>query len=83
MGIEGGLVHPLGVNVENQRIAQRFVEMNADAAGLGARRLKEQPQLVSELLLFSGVGSKRTKVCSGKTSLPVSIICKVNGPLLQ
>ena len=54
MGIEGGLVYPLGVNVENYRIAQSFVKMNADAARLGARRLEERLQFVAELLLFPG-----------------------------
>src|SRR5438094_2900174 len=52
MRIESGLVHPLGVNVENQGIAQRFVKMNAHAAGLGSRRLQECLQLVAKLLLF-------------------------------
>ena len=37
--IEGGFVYPLRVNVENQRVARRLVEMNEDAAGLSARWL--------------------------------------------
>lgn len=52
MGIEGGLVYPFRVNVENQGVAQGFEEMNADAAGFGARRLQEQSQFFAELLLF-------------------------------
>lgn len=50
--IKGGLVYPLGVNVENQGVAERFVKMNADAAGLGARGLEEQLQFFAELLFF-------------------------------
>lgn len=52
MCVESGLVYPFGVNVKNFRIAQRFVEMNADAPGLGARGLEEQLQFFAELLFF-------------------------------
>lgn len=52
--IKSGFVHPLGVNVKNQGIAERFIEMNADAAWLGARGLEERLQFFAELLLFSG-----------------------------
>lgn len=53
VSIEGSLVYPFGVNVKNQRIAQRFVKMNADAAGLGARRFEKQFQFFAQLLLFT------------------------------
>lgn len=52
MRVEGSLVYPFGVNVENQGIPQRFVEMNANAAGLGARRFEEQFQFFAQLIFF-------------------------------
>lgn len=54
MSIEGGLVDPFGVNIENQGIAHSFVEMNTDAAGLGARRIEERLSFFAELPLFPG-----------------------------
>lgn len=42
MVVEGGFVRPLGVNVKDQRLTNRFVEMDADAAGLRARRLQKK-----------------------------------------
>lgn len=73
MRVKGGFVYPLGVNVENQGVAQSFEEMNTDAAGFGARRIEEQSQLFAELLFFARDGSKQTKVCSGKACPPASI----------
>ena len=73
MSIEGGLVYPFGVNVENQGIPQRFVEMNANAAGLGARRFEEQFQFFAELLLFPRNRFEANKSVQRQGSLPQSI----------
>lgn len=50
MGIESCLVHSFGVNVENQRLAQRFVKMDADAAGFRTSRFQKKFQLFAKLL---------------------------------
>ena len=62
--------HPLGANVENQGIAQRFVKVNADAAGLGTRRLQKKLQFFAKLLLFPRNGFETNKGVQGQSKLP-------------
>src|SRR5258708_9513513 len=53
VSVESRLIHPLGVNIENQWLAQRLVEMDANATGLRARPLpQELPPFAKLLLLF-------------------------------
>jgi len=42
--VERGLIRRLGVNKEGEGIARRFVEVNANTAGLGAGGLQNEPQ---------------------------------------
>ena len=74
MRIKRGFVNPLGVNIENQWIAERFIEMNADAPGFGARRLEEQRQLFAKLLLFPTDWFEADKSVERQNSLPLSIV---------
>lgn len=49
VGVEGRLVDPLGVNEVDQGTSRRFIQMDAQAAGFGARGLQNAPQFVTQL----------------------------------
>ncbi len=68
VSVESRLIHPLGVNIENQWIAQRLVEMDANATGLRARRLQKKLQFFAKLLLFSRLRLKANKGVYGQGS---------------
>jgi hypothetical protein len=61
VGVEGGVIGPLRVNDKGAGIARCLIEMNANAARLGAGRLWNELQLVEKQQFFSGLRFKANK----------------------
>src|SRR6266704_6237408 len=68
VSVESRFIHPLGVNIENQWIAQRLIEMDANATRLRARRLQKKLQFFAKLLLLSRLRLKANKGVYGQGS---------------
>jgi hypothetical protein len=54
------------VNEQGRRLAHRFVEMDSDAASLGARRLQNEHQFVAHFRQFSRSGFEADKDMQGE-----------------
>jgi hypothetical protein len=68
--IESRLVHPLGVNVENHRVAQRFVNTDADAPRLRPWSVQNQFQLLAKQMLFPRLRLEAQKGVYRQDGLP-------------
>ena len=61
MCVERGFISPLGMNVEHMRISSEVIEMDADASGLGSRRLNDSIQLFEKLVVMVWFGLETRK----------------------
>jgi hypothetical protein len=68
--VEGGFVAPFGVNVEDERRADGFEEVDTEAAGFGARGLENAEQFVAELLVLAGSRFETDESVKGHGALP-------------
>jgi hypothetical protein len=51
--VERSLIHPLGVNGEHNRLAERFKDSDGQTARLGASRVGNAQQLLAKLYFFT------------------------------